>query len=145
MHTILKTWIIIGLCFFFTASPVVAEEVLYCVDTAVTGFEWDKDGNAKSSKFNPERHTVKVVSDTERLIARMQGDTAGTANEYECEQYKTDEVVVMCQDPVFPLAVWNFYRDGYTRAFLYGGPPASGRDPNIMVAYGTCKVLSHLQ
>jgi hypothetical protein len=138
MHTILKTWIIVGLCFFFTASPVVAEEVLNCVDTAGIGFEWGKNGDAKLSKFKSERHTVKVVSDIKRLIARMQGDTAGTTNEYECEQYKTDQEVVMCQDSVFPLEVWSFYRDAYTRAFLFGGPPASGRDPNISIAYGTC-------
>ena len=42
---------------FFTASPVLADEVLYCVDTTgAVGFAWGKNGDAKSSKFNP---TVK--------------------------------------------------------------------------------------
>jgi hypothetical protein len=126
-----------ALCFFFTASPVVAEEVLYCVDTDAVGFAWGKDGDAKSSKFISERHTVKVVSDTGRLITRMQGDTAGTTEEYECKLKFPKDFLVVCQERVLGTDKWNFYHNTYTRAMLYG-PPSGGRDPNIWIAYGTC-------
>jgi hypothetical protein len=44
--------------------------VLYCVDTAVTGFKWSERGKASVSKFSAERFTVKVVSDTARSWLR---------------------------------------------------------------------------
>ena len=135
VKTVGKAHLAIVLCFFAT-SPVLAEEVLYCVDTNTTGFAWDKNGKAKAGLFNVERHTVKVVSDTERLITPTEGDTAGKAYAYECKQY--DEVVLCRGTPLPLLDVWQFYPDGYTRAFLSGGPPASGRDRNIVIAYGTC-------
>jgi hypothetical protein len=124
----------ITIMLFFSASQVLAEEMLYCADTAIVGFMWDRKGEAKSTEFNPERHTVKVVSDSERLITRMQGGPTGAkADQFKCTQ---DDNQVRCQ-AVLPI-VWNFFPDGYTRAYLYGGPPASGRNPNIWVAYGTC-------
>jgi hypothetical protein len=61
--------IIIGLCFF--ASPVLAEEVLDCTDTAVVGFKWDNKGVASPIGFEPNRYTIKVVSDSKRLITLM--------------------------------------------------------------------------
>ena len=66
---------IILLC--LTASPVLAEEVLYCTDTEVVGFRWDKAGKVSAGKFDTARFTIKVVSSTERTIAQMVGDTAG--------------------------------------------------------------------
>ena len=93
--------------------------------------------DAKLSKFNSERHTVKVVSDTERLITRMEGDTAGKPQAYECTQHSRIKAVT-CQETLLPINAWHFYRDAYTRAYLFGGPPVSGRDPNIWIAYGTC-------
>jgi hypothetical protein len=34
---------------------------------------------------------------------------------------------------------WIFFPgNAYTHAFLQGGPPSSGRDPNILIAYGIC-------
>src|SRR5262245_60014154 len=37
-----------------TASPVLAEEVLYCVDTQAVGFVWD-NGNVRRRAFTQER------------------------------------------------------------------------------------------
>jgi hypothetical protein len=120
---------------FFSASQVLAEELLYCTDTAIVGFMWDKKGEAKSTEFNSERHTVKVLSDSERLITRMQGGPTGAKpDQFKCTQADN---LVTCQG-ILPVNVWHFYPDAYTRAYLYGGPPASGRNPNIWVAYGTC-------
>jgi hypothetical protein len=53
-----KIGIIIGLC--FTALPALADEVLYCTDTAVVGFTWDK-GKASAAKFPPHRFTIKII------------------------------------------------------------------------------------
>jgi hypothetical protein len=64
------------------ASPVLAEEVLYCVDTEMVGFAWDKAGQARQARFKPDRFTVKLVSDTERIITRMVGHTAGSSRTY---------------------------------------------------------------
>ena len=44
-----------ALCFFFTASPVLAEEVLYCTDTAIVGFKWNGDVALPPGKFTPDR------------------------------------------------------------------------------------------
>lgn len=135
MHTILKTWIIIGLC-FLNMRPVLADEVLYCVDTDVIGFKWDKKGEP-SVKFDRGRYTIKVVSDTERLITEMEGDKVGDPDEYECSRpfpdVKKDLIVCKERTGTFP---WHFYREKYTRAFLYGLPV--GGDSNISIAYGTC-------
>ena len=57
-----------GFALWCITSPVLAEQVLYCVDTAVTGFKWSERGKASVSKFSAERFTVKVVSDTARII-----------------------------------------------------------------------------
>jgi hypothetical protein len=126
----------IAMLLILSASQVLAEEALYCVDTAVVGFVWDRKGEANPSEFSPERHNVKVVSDSERLITRIQGGpAAGKADQFNCAQ---DNNVVTCQAAILPTTVWQLYPDAYTRAYLYGGPPPSGRNPNIWVAYGTC-------
>src|SRR5262249_41120617 len=65
-----------------TASLALAEDVLYCVDTDLTGFKWDNKGSVRTANFVAQRYTVKVVSDTERLITRMLGDTAGSTDRY---------------------------------------------------------------
>jgi hypothetical protein len=120
---------------FLSASQLLAEELLYCADTAIVGFMWDRKGEAKSTEFNRERHSVKVVSDSERLITRIQaGPTGKNSDQFKCNQ---DDNLVTCQG-ILPINVWQFYSDAYTRAYLYGGPPASGRNPNIWIAYGTC-------
>jgi hypothetical protein len=58
----------LALAFFAAASPALAEEVLYCVDTAVTGFKWNERGEASTAKFSPGRFTIKIVSDEKRIV-----------------------------------------------------------------------------
>jgi len=122
--------VILVLC--FVASPVLAEEVLYCTDTAATGFAW-QNGQASPSLFNPERFTIKVTSDTERVITRMVGDTAGRSLRYRC-RHAFEQLACDPGDGALP---WLFAGNAYTRAFL-AGPPVGGGDQNIWIAYGIC-------
>jgi hypothetical protein len=81
---ILRTAIVSAMALSFTASLVLADEVLYCVDTDATGFVWDNHGKGTRRDFKFERFTVKITSDTGRLIARMVGDTAGSTERLRC-------------------------------------------------------------
>ena len=115
------------------ASPARAEEMLYCMDTAASGYLWDNRGEAKPSDFPPQRYTIKVVSGTERLITPIAGGPSPKPVQYECQQLNE---VIACQS-MLGATPWRFYRNTYTRASL-GGPPAGSADPNIAIAYGTC-------
>jgi hypothetical protein len=146
---------------WFMASPVLAEEVLHCVDTQVVGFVWDKPPGTRTTRGTwrrqarpgparrreraeavregePERYTIKIVSGAERIITRTVGDTAGSSHVYKCKQSSplTSPEDLACDEGT-GMAPWVFHRNTYTRAFLYG-PPAGGGDPNIYIAYGTC-------
>ena len=120
---------------YFWASPAMAQQVLYCVDTEAVGFKWDKDGKARQRPFAEDRFTVKIVSDKERVIIRMTGDTAGTSEHYTCKP--TRPTGRMACDEGTGVSPWVSYRNSYTRAYL-AGPPAGGADQNIWMAYGTC-------
>jgi len=63
-------------------SPVLAEEVLDCVDTKATGFYWEKNGTTSPTDFKPERFTVKVTSDLQRSIS----DSTGFVITYMCQR-----------------------------------------------------------
>ena len=134
---ILRTAILGAMALWFTASLAMADEVLYCTDTAGVGFVWDEAGRAVAKPFTEDRFTVKVISDTQRVIARMVGDTAGTSNIYMCRG--SPEGQINCDDAA-GYRPWAFYKNTYTRAFLAGppaGPPGS-MDQNIWISYGTC-------
>jgi hypothetical protein len=120
----------------FTASLVLAEDVLYCVDTNVVGFKWDNIAEALPTDFAALRHTVKVVSDTERIITRMIGDTAGDVIGFTCyHPFSRRKDTIACEDSAGNT--WIFYRDSiYTRAFLTD--PPRHNDANILIAHGTC-------
>jgi hypothetical protein len=45
----------------FAISPVLAEEVLYCVDTQAIGFKCNQSGQTSSATFNLERYTPDLV------------------------------------------------------------------------------------
>jgi hypothetical protein len=115
----------------FLASPAWAEEILYCSDTAKNGFKWDKDGNAKHTLFNEKRFTVKVISETQRVVSQD-----GFENEYTCsklsERYHCRGITGFNMFPII------FGPKGFTSAFLQGPPLGGNTDPNIWVAYGTC-------
>src|SRR5262245_60085791 len=129
----------IAIC--LTTSPVLAEEVLYCVDTAVTGFKWDKQKRPSVEHFNPRRFTVRIESETKRWITPTTvGDTGDV---YECKQPFKSALEVVCTESSGSVS-W-FFRNNtyYTRAFLAGGPlpkPSAPPplDPNIALAHGTC-------
>jgi hypothetical protein len=117
----------------------MAQQVLYCVDTDTTGFVWDKEGKARRNTFALERYTVKVLSDSKRLITRT-GDPRGDA-EYTCKQPypRAQPEWIECDYSSGGNEPWLFYRNRYTRAYLAGGSPTnSPLDPNIWIAYGTC-------
>jgi hypothetical protein len=139
-----------------TSSPVFAEEVLYCVDTAVVGFQWDQKGQASITKFVPSRYTVKIIRPPGDLLVQrlsrpptpgmafaffiekriVTGEGLRSPIEMECKS--TIGADVICGDDLGMLP-WAFGSDNrYTHAF-FPGPPTDGRnDPNIWIAYGTC-------
>jgi len=49
--------VLLALCFL--ASPVLAEEVLHCIDTENTGFHWE-GGHASKTNFELSRFFVKI-------------------------------------------------------------------------------------
>jgi hypothetical protein len=113
------------------ASPVIAEERLYCVDTAVTGFKWDQ-GSAVQTNFTLHRFTI-TVSDFGPVITDI-----GEA----------EQIFLTCKEPLTLLneramcddayaSSWIFFRGAYTRSYLTG-PTVDGYRTSIVVAYGTC-------
>jgi len=134
----------LALC--LTASSVLADEVLYCTDTAVTGFQWGKNGatSPRQGLFNEERFTIKVLTETRRIITRMIGGTTGKTLPitYECHGLGFEpppDGPITCIDSFLGAAEpWMFYKSNYTRAFLAGPRVMLDGDPNIMIAYGTC-------
>jgi hypothetical protein len=64
----------------FLASAALADEpaVLSCTDAAATGFKWQKNSKEPDAvRFEPDRFTVRIISDEERVITRTTGDTQG--------------------------------------------------------------------
>jgi hypothetical protein len=116
----------------FLASPAWAEEILYCSDTVANGFRWDQDEKVKRDGFKPERFTVKVISETKRVISEN-GHEIG----YSCEKKKGgDYCYRINRNSMAPII---FGTKGFTRAYLFGTPlGGEDVDPNIYVAYGTC-------
>jgi len=117
-----------------TCSSALADEVLYCVDTAATGFVW-KNGKATPTPLDPERFTVKVISDHERTITQTVGDIAGLVWEYVCRD--SGGGATACDTKYGGGTPWVFFLDAYTRARLQS-PPVGGGFPNMFIAYGTC-------
>jgi hypothetical protein len=117
-------------------APAAAEEVLYCTDTDANGFYWDEQLNVKRGPFQLERFTVKVISETKRVI-RWQGDNFDS--EYSCSTHviflHCVGIVAGSADVVRPII---FGKSGYTRAFLFGPLLGGPADSNIWIAYGTC-------
>jgi hypothetical protein len=136
-------------------APVLAEQVLYCVDTDVAGFIWDKSGAASLRKFTTSRYIVKMEPATEyglkqsRVITDTTWGVLGHSLQYKCRANLLGPSDVagipdislsplVCDEPT-GTEPWIFFpSNAYTHAFLRGGPPSSGRDPNIWIAYGIC-------
>jgi hypothetical protein len=70
----------VPLLFCLTTAPVFAEQILYCADTEVGGFKWDKSGAASVSKFTASRYIVKVEPATEYGLKQLRVITDTTAD-----------------------------------------------------------------
>jgi len=116
------------------SSPALAEEVLYCTDTDATGFRFEKNMNAKARplQFIPSRFTVKIISETERII----NDGDGPPNRYMC--FKRVDILSCVETDGVAFAPFNFGPKGYTRAKLLSKPLNELFTPDMYVAYGTC-------
>jgi hypothetical protein len=146
--------LVIVLGVLLTAAPALADEVLYCVDTDSGGFAWDKSGVASLRKFTTTRYTVKLEPATEhgdqvRVITRTIGGVPGGPTRYMCAANllgAVDAQVIpqmsksplVCNEPTGTEPFIFFPGNTYTHAFLQGGPPGSGHDPNIWIDYGVC-------
>jgi hypothetical protein len=123
--------------FGLSISPVLAEEIFYCNDTATAGFKWDKGEEAIPANFRLSRFTVKIDAETERRITETsEGDTSGYPQYYTCKRGYGNKTTCDDGNGTKP---WVFYGSSYyVRTFLAGGPRSTNSDPNILIAYGTC-------
>jgi hypothetical protein len=148
-----RLFLAITLSLFQTTAPVLADQVLYCIDTNSAGFIWDKSGAAALRRFHLDRFTVKLEPATglKQVRTLTQTTGGGDSRRYDCSMnLMTSEVdsqgiplssksPVACND-VAGAEPWVFFPDNtYTQAFLLGGPPSGGgHDPNIWISYGVC-------
>jgi len=126
-------WFCSLVAIFLFSTSVMAEEVLYCTDTAANGFRFNKDGNAKATQFKPSRFTVKVLSENKRLI---QSDDWPEPIPYTC--FKRVDVLSCVHPDGVAFDPINFGINGYTRARLLSRPIFDLAVPDMYVAYGTC-------
>src|SRR5215831_18275852 len=85
--------VLLALCFL--ASPVLAEEVLHCVDTENTGFHWEGGHASKTNfvlsrffvKIGPAEGAIRLLSENDRLITQTsEGVLQYKSAEYRCEK-----------------------------------------------------------
>jgi hypothetical protein len=119
--------------------PAWGEEVLYCTETDFMSERVARKG--KRATF-----IVKVISETERTITNLTGDTKGKALRYKCRRpfatnSSSDNEVgraasgrIVCGSGS-GKAPWVFHDGTFARTSL--AEPDAG-DPNIGIAYGTC-------
>ena len=143
--------VLLALCFL--ASPVLAEEVLHCIDTENTGFHWEGGHASKTNfelsrffvKIGPAEGAIRLLSENDRLITQAsEGVLQHKSAEYRCEKISGMGSIV-CNDKAANGMPWLFGSNGhYVRAYLLGGPggPRDPKtfplDPNIFIAYGIC-------
>jgi DNA invertase Pin-like site-specific DNA recombinase len=116
----------------FLASAALADEpaVLSCTDAAATGFKWQKNSKEPDAvRFEPDRFTVRIISDEERVITRTTRDTPGEPLKFLCQ--RPFRPLVSCTK-TFGTEQWVFEGNGYSRSY------PSSLEKNIAVAYGTC-------
>ncbi len=127
----------------FAASPAWADKVLYCQDELATGIIY-KDGSWKRSFFSPERYTVKVKGNFERLEISGQN-----YNYFECSKTVAENVkscVARSKTNSSILGGFSFLintkslRFNFARMSSHGyvaGADRVGADTSIVTA-GTC-------
>jgi hypothetical protein len=149
---LMRPGIIAIFAYSLTASPILADDVLYCSDRDSVGFKWDRSGQASKASFALSRFTVRIgpapsrssssfaqpiAPDEREVVETTDGPDKGIPIVYRCAKVGDDKVV--CTFPEHGTTPWMFAANGhYVRAFLAGGPASSGLDPNIAIAYGTC-------
>lgn len=112
-----------------------AEEVFYCIEKSSHGFVWgNQKRRAVSMTLDAERHLVKVISETERVITRTASDKKKKSTSYTCR--KNNESTIAC-DEGGGISPWIFYGKQFVRAIL-AEPPLKGESREILIAYGTC-------
>ena len=125
--------VVAAVVFYLTATPVHANEVLYCADTQVLGFLWGQNGVAQSS-FNGQRFTIKVLWETDRGGHDDERKNAISLGVFAQSLSRTPRVTHF-----LGVEPWVFYKNTCSWAFL--AAPAMGPDKsdlNIAVGYGTC-------
>lgn len=86
-----------ALVVFSPNSSADAEEVFYCIEKSSHGFVWgNQKGNAVSMSMTADRHLVRVISETERLITRTTGDKDQKSTRYTCK--KNDKSTIACDE-----------------------------------------------
>ena len=131
--------VLLALCFL--ASPVLAEEVLHCIDTENTGFHWEGGHASKTNfelsrffvKIGPAEGAIRLLSENDRLITQAsEGVLQHKSAEYRCEKISGMGSIV-CNDKAANGMPWLFGSNGhYVRAYLLGGP-AGPLDPKLAV------------
>lgn len=117
------------------ALPVQAQDVLQCVDTAVTGFKWEQGaaGPPRVTAFQAQRFTVQLASMERRTI---QWPTLSQPWDYECVPSVPGRALVCASTALPGLNPIIFNGDRFERVGNYGAHV--GGDPDLYVAYGTC-------
>jgi hypothetical protein len=106
-------------------AQAAEEKILYCVDTASSGFSW-KNGTEETANFKPIRNVVKVHANGDRTIGE---------NVFNCTRlWPSIPGPLECVDRG---EIWHFTGNNFTRAYVVVVFPPT-RDDNLYVAYGTC-------
>jgi hypothetical protein len=108
-------------------TPALGQEILYCTDEGAQGFIW-QNKIPRVAGFQPGRHTVKVVSKSERHI---QYEGATTITGLACR----GENPLTCVDGTGTQS-WAFKGSNFTRANLFG--ENIGGNSRMYIAYGVC-------
>ena len=77
--------VLLALCFL--ASPVLAEEVLHCVDTENAGFHWEGDHASKTNfvlsrffvKIGPAEGAIRLLSENTALLRKHRKGSCNTS------------------------------------------------------------------
>lgn len=119
-----------------------AQQDFYCTDSKGAGLFWDADpaGPGRLAELAPEHFTVSVAGPGRRLINRG----AGGVREAVCrapDWPKGNTGLVFCTDTSGGESwLFNDAAGTYTRSYLFATPLATDfTDPNLYVAYGTCR------
>lgn len=124
-----------------TSVPALAQQHFFCQDAKGAGLFWDREpaGPGRVSEMAAETFTVNIVSPLRRLITKQDGGVRET----DCRTPvwpKGNTGLVTCTD-VSGVETWVFTGErNYTRSYLFGTPLHTDyTDPNIYVAYGSCR------